>query len=226
MSACTRNEQPAHRAIGPRSNCLRPYPIPIWNSLGLPSQRAARAPLCPWPDSLAASPRGPMQRYDGLTNMKRIIRITPILGALLVTGVASAQQPIIYPAKGQSADKQASDSGQCQAWAKQSTGVDPNAIAQQAANQQPAQQPQGGRVRGAAGGAAVGAAVGAIAGDAGKGAAAGAVGGTMVGGARQRRQAAAQSQQQQASQQQTSQAMSTFNRAFSACMTGRGYTVQ
>jgi hypothetical protein len=167
-----------------------------------------------------------MHTVFGLIDMKQIAKIAPALAVLMAVGIASAQQPIIYPAKGQSSQQQASDSGQCQAWAKQSTGVDPAAIAQQAANTPPPQQPSGGRVRGAAGGAAVGAAVGAIAGDAGKGAAAGAVGGTVAGGMRQRRQAAAQSQQQEASQQQTSQAMGTFNRAFSACMTGRGYTVQ
>jgi hypothetical protein len=81
----------------------------------------------------------------------------------------------------------------------------------------------GERLRGAARGAASGAAIGAIAGDAGKGAAIGAVGGTMVGGARARnnRQAAADS-----SQAQVQGAMDTFNRAWSACMEGRGYSVK
>jgi hypothetical protein len=143
-----------------------------------------------------------------------------------VAAAAVAQQPIIYPAKGQSPQKQASDMGQCEAWAKQNTGVDPAAIAQQSASQQPAAQPSGGRVRGAAGGAAAGAAVGAIAGDAGKGAAIGAAGGAIGGGMRQRREASAQQQQQQAAQQHTSQQMATYNRALSACMTGRGYTIQ
>lgn len=165
--------------------------------------------------------------------MKPAMRNAPLLAAPVVAFVAialatpaAAQQPIIYPAKGQSAQQQASDMGQCQAWAKQNTGVDPAAMAQQAANQQPAQQPSGGRVRGAAGGAAMGAAVGAIAGDAGKGAAIGATGGAIGGGMRQRHQAQAQQQQQQATHQQTSQELATYNRALSACMTGRGYTIQ
>jgi hypothetical protein len=65
--------------------------------------------------------------------------------------------------------------------------------------------------------------IGAIAGDAGKGAAIGAVGGTVVGGSRARRnQRAAQAN----SQAQTQGAMDTFNRAFAACMEGRGYTVK
>ncbi|CAE6841332.1 hypothetical protein R75461_07036 [Paraburkholderia nemoris] len=138
---------------------------------------------------------------------------------------AAAQQPIIYPAKGQSASRQQSDTAECQLWAKQTTGVDPVAIAQQSA--QPGAAPkQGGAVKGAAGGAAVGAAVGAIAGNAGKGAAIGAVTGTAAGGVRQRRANQAEAAQQQAGQQQTAQQMATFNRAVAACMTGRGYTVQ
>jgi hypothetical protein len=62
----------------------------------------------------------------------------------------------------------------------------------------------------------MGAAVGAIAGDAGKGAAAGAV----VGGARGRRGSMAAQQQQQAA------SSNAYDRAFAACMEGRGYTVR
>jgi hypothetical protein len=138
---------------------------------------------------------------------------------------AAAQQPIIYPARGQSPQKQNTDTAECQLWAKQTTGVDPVAIAQQAG--QPTAQPaQGGAIKGAAGGAALGAAVGAIAGNAGKGAAIGAVTGTAAGGLRQRRINQAAAQQQQGGEQYVSQQMSTFNRAVGACMTGRGYTVQ
>jgi outer membrane lipoprotein SlyB len=115
---------------------------------------------------------------------------------------ALAQQPIFYPAKGQSAQKQQTDTGECQAWAKQTTGVDPAALAQRASTQ-PTQQPQGNRLRGAAGGAATGAAIGAIAGDAGKGAAIGAVTGTVAGGVRERRQQQSANQQTQAVQQDT-----------------------
>ena len=157
--------------------------------------------------------------------MLRMQRVSTGLIAWLLAFGAAAQQPIFYPAKGQSPQKQNSDTADCQLWAKQNTGVDPVAIAQQS-GQPSAPQQQGGRVRGAAGGAAVGAAVGAIAGDAGKGAAAGAVTGTVVGGSRQRRGNQAAAEQQQAGQQQASQQMATFNRAVAACMTGRGYTVQ
>ncbi|QCP52636.1 glycine zipper family protein [Trinickia violacea] len=145
--------------------------------------------------------------------------------ALMLAGSAFAQQPIYYPAKGQSAQKQQTDTAECQVWAKQTTGVDPVALAQYAA-QPGAPQPQGGAVRGAAGGAALGAAIGAIAGDAGKGAAIGAVTGTAGGAMRQQRQRQAASQQQQTEQQNIAGQLSTFNRAVTACMNGRGYTSQ
>jgi|ERR1700709_186255 hypothetical protein len=158
--------------------------------------------------------------------MQRMQRVAMGLMAWALTFAAAAQQPIIYPAKGQSPQKQNTDTAECQLWAKQTTGVDPVAIAQQGANQPAAPQQQGGMLKGAAGGAALGAMGGAIAGDAGKGAAIGAVTGTVVGGVRQRRRNQAATEQQQAGQQQASQQMATFSRAVGACMTGRGYTVQ
>jgi len=168
------------------------------------------------------------------------------LGAAIVflAGGAAAQSLVIFPAKNQTPQQQARDEGECQAWAKQNTGIDPLALASAAAEPPPvaAAPPDTGRrggerVRGAARGAVAGAAVGAIAGDAGKGAAIGAVGGTVTGGARKRRnereadqaQAEAQASAQQAAQTKASenqQKLSTFNRAYSACLEGKGYTVK
>lgn len=158
--------------------------------------------------------------------MQRILINIALLAAWFSADAAFAQQPIYYPAKGQSQQKQSSDMSQCEGWATQNTGVNPAVVAQNAANQQPVPPPSGQRLRGAAGGAATGAAIGAIAGDAGKGAAAGAIVGTVAGGARRRQQVASAQQQQQATQQQASQQMSTWQRALTACMTGRGYTAQ
>jgi hypothetical protein len=147
--------------------------------------------------------------------------------ALIGAPAALAQQPLIYPSKGQSADQQNKDQGECYVWAKQQTGVDPAAVAQASSSQPPPSGPRGERVRGAAGGAAAGAIIGEIADDdAGKGAAVGAVVGTMAGGSRQRRAARNQAQQQQQVQAQAQGAMATYNRAFTACMEGRGYVVK
>jgi hypothetical protein len=131
--------------------------------------------------------------------------------ALISTQAFAQTKPIAYPAKGQNPQQQASDDGACYSWAKQQTGVDP---AQAAAAPPPAQAQSGQRV------------VGAVAGDAGKGAAAGAAAGTVAGGVahrQSRRQAAATNQQAQAN---TSQAIGTYYKAWTACMQGRGYTVQ
>ena len=147
--------------------------------------------------------------------------------ALSWAGFSLAQQPIIYPGKGQTPEQQKKDVGECNAWATQSTGVDPAVLAQNAAAQPAPSGPQGERVRGAAGGAAAGAIIGEVANDdAGQGAATGAVVGAIAGGSRQRRGQRAQQQQQQQAQQQTQQALATYNRAVSACLEGRGYTIK
>ena len=141
--------------------------------------------------------------------------------------VAFAQQPLIYPANNQTPEQQNKDQGECYVWAKQQTGVDPVALAQQSSSQPGPSGPQGERLKGAAGGAVAGAVIGGIASDdAGKGAAVGAVVGTMAGGSRQRRRARTEQQQQQQAQQQTQQGLASYNRAFAACMEGRGYVVK
>ncbi|MDB5772978.1 MAG: hypothetical protein JWM42_3352, partial [Burkholderia sp.] len=67
-----------------------------------------------------------------------------------------------------------------------------------------------------------GAAIGAIGGDAGKGAGNGAVVGTMAGGRQARHSQAARNQQAQGNSQES---LNTYYRGYSACMSGRGYTV-
>jgi hypothetical protein len=160
--------------------------------------------------------------------MKRNKQVALALSVVLwpASGVL-AQQPVIYPSKGQSVEQQNKDQGECYVWAKQQSGVDPAAVAQASSSQPAPTGPQGERVKGAAGGAAAGAIIGEIADDdAGKGAAIGAVVGTVAGGARQRRSARAQQQQQQESQQSSQAALANYNRAFGACMEGRGYVVK
>jgi hypothetical protein len=139
----------------------------------------------------------------------------------VVTHTALAQKPAIYPAHGQSPTKQSQDDGACYAWAKQNTGIDPAVVA---GTPPPQQGPTGARAGGAARGAAAGAIIGDVNhNDPGHGAAVGATAGALAGGARSRRQHAAQAQNAQAGQQAE---MTTYWRSYSACMQGRGYTVQ
>lgn len=180
-----------------------------------------------------------------------------LTGALLVIGVqAIAQAPptpapaskplstslgmVVFPAKGQTPQQQAQDEGECYAWSKGQTGVDPMApppaAAQPAAQTaQKAPAADGSRLRGAARGAAAGAVIGEVADDdAGKGAAIGATAGVVAGGrqSRKNQQAAAEqaAQQQQQAAQQTQaanqQQLDLFKKGFAACLEPKGYTVK
>lgn len=141
--------------------------------------------------------------------------------ALLLSSPAWAQKPIVYPAKGQSATQQSKDDGECYVWAKQNSGYDPAAGAS-APPPSSAPEPRGGVLRGAAAGAAVGAIGDNDVGEAaGKGAV---VGGVVQAGRRRRQRNEEAAQQQQYAQTQQSQ-YAGYARAYSACMSGRGYTV-
>jgi len=137
---------------------------------------------------------------------------------------------LIYPNMGQSQEQQDKDQFECYNWAKQQSGFDPMAPPTTSTLPPPSDASQGGVIRGATRGALVGVAVGAIAGDAGKGAAIGAASGGLIGGMRRRDQVAREDQARQQWAQQESaqytQGRSQYNRAFSACMEGRNYTVK
>jgi hypothetical protein len=141
----------------------------------------------------------------------------------MVTSAAQAQKPIVYPAKNQTAQQQQKDDGECLAWAKMNTGIDPAAASAPAPQQTGPAVGGGERVKGAARGAVGGAVVGGITGDAGQGAGVGAAVGVVAGGSRARKNQAAENQQAQQQQQQT---LNTYFKAYAACMEGRGYTIK
>jgi len=169
--------------------------------------------------------------------------VTGLVYALVGVGAVSAQQErplppgtnpgqkVVYPTQDQDTAQQQADQLECYYWSSDNTGgwdpyvahaqlVEAGYVAQEQAN-----AAQGGAVRGAAGGALVGVAIGAIAGDAGKGAAIGAVSGGVVGGMRSRRgRRQAQSQSETAVSQFNTQ-MQQWDRNWTACMSGRGYTI-
>jgi hypothetical protein len=146
---------------------------------------------------------------------------------------------VVFPAKGQTPQKQSQDEGECYAWSKGQTGVDPMAPAP-AATPVPAQPaaappPSGQRARGAVRGAAAGAVIGEVADDdAGKGAAIGATAGVLKGGSEARKQQA-QAQQDAAKKQEatvqqqtaaTQEQLNLFKKGFAACLEPKGYTVK
>src|SRR5499427_8900171 len=164
------------------------------------------------------------------------------LVSLAVWSSPGHAQPYYYPMRGQSPQQEESDKGQCYGWAVQQTGFDPAnprvAMPPPPPGYAPPQQGSlaGGALEGGLGGGALGAVGGAIGGNAGEGAAIGAAVGGLFGLMRRARlqeeeqqQMRQQQQQQQAymarQQSAMAQGRSNYDRAFSACMTARGYTV-
>lgn len=167
------------------------------------------------------------------------------LAVVVLLGVAAAHvhaqpAPVIYPAKGQSAKQQDQDKYECHGWARErSGGYDPTQPApntQAMAQAQPSGTsskgaPVGGMAAGAMGGAALAELTNH---NAGHGAAAGALGGAVLQRVKQNQAAQQQHAQQQGAQQQAMQQQAaargqqraTYERALSACMEGRGYTVK
>lgn len=136
----------------------------------------------------------------------------------------------IYPALGQSDEQQRQDRYECHVWASNQTGFDPSNIASNTTTQvvyaeQPQTQHNNDVLTGAVGGAAVGALGGAIAGDPGIGAAVGAGAGAITGAITQNQR------QHQVSQTVTTnttvnQGKENYDRAITACLEARNYTVK
>ena len=163
---------------------------------------------------------------------KMIVRAWMAALVLGHAGALAAQDVYVYPARNQSDEQMARDKEECHDWAVKQTGVDPEKVATEALNQPSGSQPSSGAGSGL-GGAGLGAARGAMSGDAAAGAMRGVAMGRLVHAIRARRQMEEQhqasQQQDQASLQQHQQRqalLQNYDRAFSACLTGRGYSVQ
>ena len=151
-------------------------------------------------------------------------------GLMLAIGTICAQEVIVYPAKGQSAEQTEKDKFDCYQWAKGQTGFDPMAPPTASTPPPPSEAPTASTGKGAVGGAAAGALIGVIAdGNWGQGAAIGAVAGGLFGNHRKRKQEdenrARQDQWAQQQAQQYQQQRYNYNRAYAACLEGRGYTI-
>ena len=158
------------------------------------------------------------------------MRIVVACTALIATGTLAAQELIVYPNDNQSPDQQEQDQFQCYTWAKGQTGFDPMAPPTTSTAPPPAEAPQGGVARGGLRGALGGAAIGAIAGDTKQGLKIGTASGALVGGMRRSDQKRREEQNRQQWEQQEvanySQNRNNYNRAYAACLEGRGYSVK
>jgi hypothetical protein len=153
-------------------------------------------------------------------------QVLPDTAKMTYNQISQTMKLYVYPAKNQSKQQQKVDEFECYKWAVEQSGIDPLNLPKVEAPP-PQTGPTGGAVKGAAKGAAAGVAIGAIAGDAGKGAAIGATAGALA-GRKQGKQA--QAQQNKAAQDnaaKSEQAMiESYNKAFSVCIEGKGYTVK
>lgn len=147
-----------------------------------------------------------------------------IVVCVLVGGVAmlpvtgsSAQDMYVYPTGKQTEQQLGRDKEECHQWAAKQTGVDPEKMAAET------QKSGGGSGAMSVG---IGAARGAAQGDA----AAGAMHGVGIAGLMRMVRARRQMDQQHESYMQGHQTRQTqlqnYDRAYTACLTGRGYTVR
>jgi len=153
-----------------------------------------------------------------------------MLIASLTGGTGYTQELIVFPAKGQSDEQMDKDKYDCYNWAKKETGFDPMQVPTASAPPPKTPESKASVGRGAVGGALLGTAVGALTGNAAKGAIIGTAGGAAVGGTRKN---AAENKQEKATQEwadeqttEYSQKRSKYDRAYSACLEGKGYTVK
>ena len=159
------------------------------------------------------------------TTAAQPVKTLPDTSQMAYNGISERLKVYVYPGKGQSKQQQKQDEFECYKWAMDQSGIDP---LNPPKVQSPATQtgPNGTMVIGGAKGAAAGVAIGAIAGNTGEGAAIGAVVGGLA-GIRKRRMEKEKEQQQAAASEQQQQAAinSSYTKAFTACMQGKGYTV-
>lgn len=138
----------------------------------------------------------------------------------------------VYPANGQDSEQTQKDKTECSNWAKQQNSNAPEVASQTVPPPSTPSKRKGGRIKGAARGAVKGAVIGEIIDDdAGKGAAIGAGSGALLGGRKQRknnkqlqRQAQQEAKQKQANEEKIK--LDNYNRAYTACLEAKGYTVK
>lgn len=145
-------------------------------------------------------------------------------------------QVYAYPARGQSPERQDRDRYECYRWSKRQTGFDPSLAASVAPPPPPrvvpVPPPGSSLIAGAATGAIIGAAVSSwkhTADGAAWGAAAGALLGALADAGRVQQARQVQSvyaQRSNAAAARFDERASGYRRALSACLEGRGYTVQ
>jgi len=155
--------------------------------------------------------------------MKSILRVA--IGLFFVATTAQADL-YVYPQKGQSEEQTDKDKHECYKWSKENTGFDPM-MAPNATTPAPTVENKKG---GVAKGAAVGAIGGKVLGNSSKTTKKSAAAGAVVGGAKQgsdnKKQQQAKNDWEQKEASNYSAQRNEYNRAYGACLEGRGYSVK
>ena len=165
--------------------------------------------------------------------MRRLGTLSVIALLGLSMGPAWAGDLFVYPAKGQSKDQTEKDKYACYQFAKDQTGFDPMDRPTTSTPPPAREKETWGAGQGAIGGALLGAGVGALAGGkdgAGTGALVGGVGGGAMGHMRRsdqkRREETRQRDWEQRETSRYATGRNNYERAYAACLEGRGYTVR
>ena len=141
--------------------------------------------------------------------------------ALLAVAGSSAQEMYVYPSGNQTEQQLGRDKEECHQWAVKQTGVDPEKMAEETQ--------KSGSGQGTGTGAAsvgIGAARGAAQGDAAAGAMHGIGMAGLIRTIRARRQMDQQHEAYTQGHQTRQSQLQNYDRAYSACLSGRGYTVR
>jgi hypothetical protein len=152
--------------------------------------------------------------------MHRVLVFIAFVTFALVA-VAVAEEPEVYPADGQTAEQQERDQFECHEWATKDTGVDPVALAEANLGKEAPSDEEG-----AARGAGIGAMRGAAGGDAAAGAARGFGIGRMISVLKAKRRLREQQSAVTKDGDSIHGQLDKYDRAYAACLTGRGYSVK
>ena len=158
--------------------------------------------------------------------MRILLRFSGILcGMCLVATSMAAEELMIFPNDGQSTDQQEADKFYCYGWAKGQSGFDPMAPPTTTAPPPKQEAKKGGTGKGLLRGAALGGIVGGS-----DGAKKGAGAGALIGTSRRKNQQKNEAKQQQQWEQEQvaiyTGNRNRYNRAYSACLEGKNYTVR
>jgi len=157
---------------------------------------------------------------------RQLLRLVVAGCVLGLTSASVADELMIFPNSGQSAEQQEQDKFQCYSWAKGESGFDP--MAPPTATEPPPQEqaPKGGAGKNLVRGAAVGGIIGDSSKSAKRGAGASAVTGGMRRQDQKNKEEAARQQWERDQQRIYAEKRNRYNRAYSACLEGKDYTVR